>query len=120
MFLKILALAILFTGCFADGTDEIEKGSQQCDELNAHFGNANAGFVQCVLDNNEHALFCEDCISQYARTLVAFNNLMAGNESARGKQCRSRFVDINQLDLLEKIFGYSKRLWEIGDCSGKN
>lgn len=119
MFLKILVLAILFTGCFADGTDEVEKDSQQCNELNDHFAKVNAIFVRCVLDNNEHALFCEDCISEYAATLAIFNELMTANETRDGTPCRSRFVDINQLDLLETIFGYSKRLWEIGDCSGE-
>lgn len=117
MFLKFLALTVLFfSDCFGDEVDE----SQHCNQLNDAFGNKNAVFVKCVLDNNEHAIFCEDCISPYVEMLAAFNKLMSENETSHnGRPCRSRFVDINQLDLLETIFGYSKRLWEIGDCSGE-
>lgn len=121
MFLKLLALTVLFTGCFGDGFDEFAKknDSQQCDELNNGFGKKNAKFVECVLKHNEKATFCEDCIHDYSNVMIAFDNLMTGNETSNGPSCRSRFVDINQLGLVEKIFDYSKRLWEIGDCSGE-
>lgn len=129
MFLKFLTLAALCTGGFVDGADDIDKDSQQistiipnCKQLNDLFNKANNKFQECILTHNENATFCEECIDSYADTLVAFDNLMTQNETDHHKEvkpCRSRFVDANQLDLVETIMGYSKRLWEIGDCSGE-
>lgn len=123
-FLKLFSLAIVLTGCFADATDEtdeIEK-TPDCRELNDLFIKKNSDFVKCVLRHNENATYCEDCIQFYAFALTAYNNLMTLNETDKNSDflpCRLRFVDANQLNLVETVYGYSKRLWGIGDCSGK-
>lgn len=124
MFLRILSLAVLLSGCFVDATDEtdeIEK-TPDCRELNDIFSKRNQQFVACVLRNNENATFCEDCVEQYANASIAYNNLLTLNETDKNTDhlpCRIRFVDANQLNLVESVHGYSKRLWEIGDCSGE-
>lgn len=125
----LLALAILFT-CSTVCEAAVDNDSPQllsigpnCKELNDKFGDANNAFVQCVLNHNENATFCEDCFKKYAQLTVAFHNLTTGNETDhskhKGSPCRSRYVDANQLDLVETVYAHSKRLWDIGDCSGK-
>lgn len=119
MFLKILALSILITNCIVCGAEETAK-TGNCKELNDKFIKTSHHFVKCVLDHNENATFCEDCIEQYANVTVAFNDLMIQNETdhkAKQGPCRSHYIDANQLDLVETYFGHTKRLWEIGDCS---
>lgn len=129
MFLKILTVYALITQCIVCGADVSENDTQQsapngtnCKELNDIFIDRSNDFFKCVLDNNENATFCEDCIEQYANVTVAFHDLMTRNETQhklKPDPCRARFVDANQLDLVETYFGQTKRLWDMGDCSGK-
>lgn len=121
MFLQILSLAVLLTGCFADATDEVEIIKTNCEQLNNKTISKNTEFVRCVLENNEHATFCEDCVMEYGHALSAYKDLIDINETdTKDKQpCRFRFIDANQLNLVETVVGYSKRLWELGDCSGE-
>lgn len=122
MLVKILSFAILLTGCFVDATDEATK-NQNCKELNDIFIKVNHKFVACVLEHNEHATFCEDCVVQYANTTRAYNDLLTLSETDKNAPiqgpCRSRFVDANQLNLVDRAFEHTKRLWDTGDCSGE-
>lgn len=123
MFLKILVLALLSTTYLTVGTDELEKDPQKnCDELNNAFIKGSHEFTKCVLKNNENATFCEECVEEYANVLKTFNDLITSNETEHKEHqpCRDRYVDANQLGLVETVLAHSKQLWMIGDCSGES
>lgn len=121
MFLSILTL--LFIAYIVDGTDEFEKYTNPpCKQLNDLFIKKSHDFTHCVLTNNENATYCEDCVEDYASVWMAFNDLMTSNETDHTEKqgsCRSRYIDANQLNLVETVLGHSKQLWTIGDCSGE-
>lgn len=130
MLLKIIFLAIFFTGCFCDDEpdDSYLKPKPKpehpnCNTLNNKFITANFNFTRCVLRHNEEATFCTDCVRDYANILEAFNNLATGSEPIDNDpritiKCRDLFIDNNQLNIVEDILSSSKHLWESGFCSG--
>lgn len=125
-FFITIILIIWSTGYLCD--DELDDSDpkpkhKNCEELNSKFIQTNNNFTSCVLRFNENATYCIYCIEEYNQTLTAFDHLMHGEEHHENEHkatvtCRSRFIDNNQLDLVENVLAYSKHLWEIGFCSG--
>lgn len=125
MWFKIVILVVLFTGCLCVDSKDVDLGGHYCEELNVHFAAAINNFQQCVLYNNENATFCLQCVGEYGVVLSRFSDLMSGTEHsnvppANRTSCRSRFVDINQLNIVEDAFANVNRLWGEGVCSGKH
>lgn len=112
MFSKILLLVLIAVG-FLLQTESIHH----CITLNHLFTQNNSAFVQCVLDHNEKATFCADCEAHFRLSMISFNDLVNGIDNDN-TTCRSRFIDINQLNLVETIHENTKHLWDIGYCSG--
>lgn len=115
---KILILAFLPIGCICVDLETPHK--KNCESLNGEFSEANRLFVNCVLKHNEDGTFCEECAEHYADFISKYNNLVGSATDADNKTtCRSRFVDNNQLSLVDSIYANAKHIWEIGSCSGK-
>lgn len=116
---KILILAFLPIGCICV---DLESGVKEtyCEHLNGQFSFTNGKFMDCVLKHNEDGIFCEYCAERYANFTSKYNNLVGSDTDAKdGTTCRSRFVDNNQLSLVDSIYANAKHIWEIGSCSGK-
>lgn len=114
---KMLILALLPMGCICVDSETLHRTN--CVALNVEFSEANRELVSCVLKHNEDGTFCEDCAPQYAIFISKYNLLVGSETDADGTTCRSRFVDNNQLSLVETIYANAKHIWEIGSCSGK-
>lgn len=112
MLLKVFALALLSLGYVNAKTN--------CDTLNKSFGTKSGLFMECVLENNEKATFCLNCALDYSIFLTSYNAFINGHDAEpKNTSCRSRFVDINQIDIVEGIYADTKRLWDSGFCSGE-
>lgn len=110
MSLKSAVVVLLSLGC------ALVAAEYYCTYLNNQFINAN-NLLQCVLQHSENATFCLECPKNYSGFLSTFNDLIQGNDSI--SDYRLRFIDNNQLDIVESAYGYSKLLWNAGFCSGK-
>lgn len=127
MWSKLLVFVLLFTGylCVDFQDNGSSKSEDHCDKLNRDFVTYTEGFLHCLLNNNEDAIFCLSCEEAYGAVLGSFNGLMSGTEPSKKSpnktvSCRSRFVDINQLNIVEGTFAYMDHLWNEGVCSGKH
>lgn len=116
--LQMLISALLLIGCTYG--DESLKAKHECVKLNNEFADYNVKYLECVLKHNEKGTFCEDCLKFYKNLTVSYTNLTNGYETINNTeiQCRSRFVDNNQLSLVDTIYTNSKHIWEISFCSG--
>lgn len=116
--LQILISALLLIACTYG--DESSTDKSDCKALNNKFVQNNTEYLDCVLHNNEKGTFCEDCLQVYKSLTDSYTNLINGHEMANKteKQCRSRFVDNNQLSLVDTVYANSKHIWELSSCSG--
>lgn len=118
MLLKFLILILIPIGCLS--LDKGKKHKVNCKAINNEFAHATGEFVQCVMKNNEDASFCLNCVQQYSNSSILYNALIDGIGSSDNITCRSRFVDNNQLNLVETLHQNTQRFWDIGFCSGEN
>lgn len=116
--LQILISTLLLIGCTYG--DESSTKNSECQKLNNLFTHYNVEYLQCVLSHNEKGTFCEDCLDFYKNLTNSYTNLINGHEIVNNteKQCRSRFVDNNQLGLVDTVYANSKHIWELSFCSG--
>lgn len=110
MSVTILVL-VLLSGCM------LITAKNNCKGLNGNFSTSSHIFTNCVLEHNEEATFCLDCIIDYKIFRAKYNDLVTGNDTTGS--CRSRFIDNNQLDIVESVYANTKRLWDSGFCSGE-
>lgn len=121
MLLKILVFAFLSLGyvSFANISTPSTKPPHisHCEHLNNIFAESSNQFLSCALKHNEIATYCLNCTAEYSQFLISYDALVKGNDTHG--DCRSRFIDNNQLDIVESIYENAKRLWDSGLCSGE-
>lgn len=81
----------------------------------------NGEFIQCAIENNKDASICLNCKEQYKNVTVTYTELMAESEVKLGENitCRSIYVDVNLLNLIDTIYHNAKGIWDSAYCSGK-
>lgn len=116
--LQMLSSALLLIACTYG--DESSTDKSDCLKFNNRFVQNNTEYLECVLHNNEKGTFCEDCLQVYKNLTDSYTNLINGHEMEKDVeiQCRSRFVDNNQLSLVDTVYANSKHIWELSFCSG--
>lgn len=123
MLLKVLILVIIsVTGLTGMESTIISKSKskQNCDHLLHNVTEANSHFLGCVMKHYEIATFCLDCKTYFTETYSYYEELLNSDDiENKSKSCRERFVDSNQLNVIDMIFLNAKKIWDRGFCSGE-
>lgn len=76
------------------------------------------GYTTCILKNSEPVNYCINCVIQYKDTVTSFQTFINGKEKSNGKQCRSEFIDLDEINMIQRIYDEAIEKWTSGSCSG--
>lgn len=86
---------------------------ESCKHLYNTFTENTNEFIGCILVHNKNATFCTDCRPQFTNLFNAYKTL------TQSKTCRTEFVEVNRLNLVDISWVNAQNIWDVAICSGE-
>ncbi|XP_026465417.1 osteopetrosis-associated transmembrane protein 1-like [Ctenocephalides felis] len=112
--LVVLLFSLIFFKASHAEHEIQESDNTTCHEKVLSFADTVAKFTKCSITNARPITFCENCVVDYINSVNEHKDILSSSDV--NGTCRSQWIDLDRLQLVESGFHNVIQLWERAHC----